>query len=324
MAFDLEAPWDAELLQPSSPKVLASLKVLVRACKKIYRLNRKANSTDGVHLGRYPEDVYRGGNPWYLATFAAAEVLYLAVAQWRTHGFVAIEDTSRPFFAALLPAMKRGIYHADDDGDTFHNITSAITKYADSFLLKAFEHIPRSGDLSEQYSRRDGSPLSAKNLTWSYAAFLSATSRRSGAMPRPWASQEGARVPAACAPTSAKGVYRAAVAAGAPARGSLCTVPVEFRVRATTYWGESVLVFGSSDELGAWRARAAWPLGAEEYAEGRPVWRVRVELPAAEKLAYRYLRRGSDGKMTRERKERVLRVQACGSGAQVVEDAWQV
>lgn len=47
-------------------------------------------------------------------------------------------------------------------------------------------YTPSSGALAEQYSRSDGTPLSAVDLTWSYAAFLTANAARNAVMPASW------------------------------------------------------------------------------------------------------------------------------------------
>ena len=323
VAFDAEATCDGELLQPCSPMVLASHKALVDASRRIYAINRGIRMNEAAHIGRYPEDVYQGGNPWYLATFAATEILYAAAAQWRAQGRVNIDDTSYPFFALLYPAVEKRNYTACDTGSKFAAIVDAVMGYADDFLVKAFKHIPSAGDLSEQYSRTDGSQISALNLTWSYAAFLSVTSRRSGSMPRSWGLKNGPTAPPVCAASSFNGTYEAAVAAGTSSRGSLCTISVDFRVLAATYWGENLLLYGNSTELGAWEVSEAWPLGAESYNQERPLWQLRIELPADETLAYKYVRKGSGGELVPESQERTLRVNGCGSKLLVVNDHWQ-
>ena len=323
VAFDTNATCHGEPVQPCSPKILASHKALVDVFRQIYPINRNLNSSEAAHVGRYPEDVYQGGNPWFMGTFAAAEVLYSAIAQWRTQCSVTIDDTSHPFFTSLLPDIETGTYAATDRLGTFASVISAVTAYADDFLAKAFAHIPASGDLSEQYSRDDGAPLSARNLTWSFAAFLTAASRRAGTMPRSWGARRGPLAPATCAATSVKGVYEPAVAAGAPRRGGLCTIPVEFGVLAATYWGEEVLLYGNSSELGEWEVGQAWPLGAEGYSEQQPRWRLRIEIPADETVAYKYVRRGGRGELTPESRERVVRLSGCGSTLYTVGDEWQ-
>lgn len=48
------------------------------------------------------------------------------------------------------------------------------------------KYTPSSGALAEQYNRADGTPLSAVDLTWSYAAFLTAYNARANVIPASW------------------------------------------------------------------------------------------------------------------------------------------
>ena len=323
VAFDVNATCHGKLAQPCSSRTLAAHKTLVDVSRQIYPINRHLKAHEAAHVGRYPEDVYQGGNPWFIGTFAAAELLYSAIAQWQQQTYVTVDNTSHPFFASLVPTIETGTYEATGRPGIFPIVVSAVGAYADDFLAKALEHLPSSGDLSEQYSRDNGYQLSALNLTWSFAAFLTATSRRAGFLPGPWGANDGPPAPATCAATSVKGVYRPAVAAGAPRRGGLCTIPVEFRVLAATYWGEEVLLYGNTTELGEWSVEQAWPLGAQDYTDGSPLWQLRVDIPADETVAYRYVRKGSQGELSPESQDRLVRLSGCGSELFVVRDAWQ-
>jgi hypothetical protein len=60
--FDAAAGCDAATFQPCSDKALANLKVYVDAFRSIYTLNKGIPSNAAVATGRYPEDVYFGGN----------------------------------------------------------------------------------------------------------------------------------------------------------------------------------------------------------------------------------------------------------------------
>lgn len=60
--FDPEAGCDAATFQPCSDKALANLKVFVDSFRSIYGLNNGIASNAAVTTGRYPEDVYMGGN----------------------------------------------------------------------------------------------------------------------------------------------------------------------------------------------------------------------------------------------------------------------
>ena len=48
------------------------------------------------------------------------------------------------------------------------------------------KHTPDDVSLAEQFSRNDGRPISARDLTWSYVAFLTAYNARKGVVPASW------------------------------------------------------------------------------------------------------------------------------------------
>jgi glucoamylase len=109
-----------------------------------YAINRQGDG--GLAYGRYRGDEYFNGGAWYFCTFAAAEFYY------RLH------------WASETAA----------EG-------SALTA-GDAILAQARRFIPSSGELSEQYDQTTGEQTSARNLTWSYAAFITALDARRRAM----------------------------------------------------------------------------------------------------------------------------------------------
>lgn len=62
--FDSEAGCNAETFQPCSDKALANHKVVTDSFRPVYAINKDVAAGVGVAVGRYPEDVYMGGNPW--------------------------------------------------------------------------------------------------------------------------------------------------------------------------------------------------------------------------------------------------------------------
>ena len=106
-----------------------------------------------------------GGNPWYINTAAAAELLYSALYQWSRLGSLTITSTSLPFFRDFLPAATTGTYVTSSS--TYTTLTNAIRTYADGYMSLIEKYTPCGGGLTEQFSRSDGTPLSAVDLTWS-------------------------------------------------------------------------------------------------------------------------------------------------------------
>jgi glucoamylase len=234
--FDVSAPCDGPTFQPCHSQVLANFKVFVDTFRNasLYPINANISSTRGIAVGRYPEDVYYNGNPWYLITQGAAEILYDAAAQWTVQGKVTVDKNSLAFFQDLYPAAKTTTYDRFWNADSFQKIVDAATAYADSFVDVAQKYTPSNGSLSEQFLKTDGTPLSAYDLTWSFASFVTMAQRRAGQYPQSWATNV-AKPPSTCVASSTVGKYAPAVAAGAPniTSGS-CTSNVLFVVNAST------------------------------------------------------------------------------------------
>lgn len=259
----------------------------------------------------------------YLITTAAAEFLYDAVAQWKARHNLIVDSTSLAFFKDLYPAVTIRQYNSGNANSPFAQIMDAVTAYADSYAEVAEKNIPRNGSLSEQFNRDTGAPLSAFDLTWSYAAFVTMAQRRSGQYPRSWGTRNAVAPPATCAGTSTPGVYAPATAAGAPNETSTCQVNIVFDVNATTYFGENIFVVGNTSDLGAWNIDNSLPLGAGGYTSQRPLWSVSAFLAAGETIDYKYARQEDCNQpFIYETVNRTLTVPACGGASITTNDAW--
>lgn len=158
---------------------------------------------------------------------------------------------------------------------------------------------------AEQFTRDSGIPTSAIDLTWSYTSFLTALARRNGIVPRPWGLSSPTEVPSPCTPSSVRGSYVPASSISWPgtltptdARTSTpCPTPpaqevrATFRVLASTSWGETVYISGSSAALGEWHVDRAVPLSAGSYKDGCPAWEGEVGVRVGERVEYKYLRK---------------------------------
>ena len=156
---------DDSTFQPCSAKMLANLKVLTDVFRSTYGINSGKAQGTAVALGRYPEDVYYNGNPWYINTAAAAELLYDALYQWNKIGSITVTSTSQAFFRDFNPSISSGTYASGST--TYSSLTSAIKTYADGFMSLIEQYTPTNGSISEQYDRNNGAQLSAYDLTWS-------------------------------------------------------------------------------------------------------------------------------------------------------------
>jgi glucoamylase len=144
------------------PKAQATLTALEDLFDAEYLVNQERPADQGPAIGRYAKDAYYGGNPWYLATLAAAE-FYFKFAVALLSGAPLAEANENARFRERLGG-KSPANAAFERGDTFMRTVQAYT--------------PPSGDLSEQFDRVTGAQTSAKHLAWSYAAFITAAASR--------------------------------------------------------------------------------------------------------------------------------------------------
>jgi glucoamylase len=133
----------------------------------------------GPMFGRYPGDFYDGaagsvgGHPWALCTANFAELHYRLAAEVAKSGVIPLDEHSEPFFAQL------GI----TSGSTAENAASTLVAAGDAMMFAVLSHSDHL-ELSEQYDGTSGYERSVRDLTWSYAAFLSAVRAKTGVAPR--------------------------------------------------------------------------------------------------------------------------------------------
>ncbi len=151
------------------PKAQATLAALEELFDAEYPINRKRPPERGPAMGRYANDAYYGGNPWYLATLAAAEFYFrLAIALKSGAEMLATSENER-FRRRLIAA---------DGARGNSDFAAAALERGDTFMRTVQAYTPASGDLSEQFDRTTGAQTSAKHLAWSYAAFITAAASR--------------------------------------------------------------------------------------------------------------------------------------------------
>jgi glucoamylase len=126
-------------------------------------------------FGRYPGDVYDGdaahpvlgGHPWALSTCNVAELHYRLAAEIASRGSVPMDELSAPFFA------QSGITPSTEPPAA----AAALTATGDAMVRAVVYHSDHL-ELSEQFDGTTGYERSVRNLTWSYAAYLSAMRAR--------------------------------------------------------------------------------------------------------------------------------------------------
>jgi len=146
-----------------------------------YPINKADKESFGIGplFGRYPGDVYDGdtarpvlgGHPWALSTCNVAELHYKLAAEIRSSGRIPVDDLSLPFFAqSAVDASTAPAAAADALAATGDAMVRAVIHHSD--------HL----ELSEQFDGSSGYERSVRNLTWSYAAYLSAMRARAEAV----------------------------------------------------------------------------------------------------------------------------------------------
>jgi glucoamylase len=292
--WDINAGCDAITFQPCSDRALSNLKVYVDSFRSIYPINSGIDVTSAVAVGRYPEDKYYNGNPWYLSTFAVAEQLYDALLTWEFAGAINVTSTSLDFFRQFESSIGTGTYPSDSS--QYSKLISAIKPFADGFVEIAAKYTPSAGGLAEQFDKSTGQPLSAADLTWSYASVMTAASAYAGITPASWGA-EGLIVPSKCVPPP--------------------QVSVTFNVNATTFFGENIFLAGSVDALNDWSPNNAIHMNPAKY----PIWSINVTLPAKAGIQYKYLRKYLDDVTWESDPNRV--VITPGSGDVTLDDTWR-
>ena len=129
----------------------------------------------GPLMGRYPGDTYdgdvahpvRGGHPWPLCTANFAELYFKLASEIERTKKVPLDALSGEFFAQVGVTANSSPTAA----------AAALRNSGDAMMRAVVAHSDHY-ELSEQYDGSDGFEKSVRDLTWSYAAFLSAIRAR--------------------------------------------------------------------------------------------------------------------------------------------------
>lgn len=173
-------------IEPTDTKLLATAAILRHqwanpSSPSYYPING-ADAAKGLGplFGRYPGDHYDGdvaapvlgGHPWALCTANFAEFQYRLANAIDASGAIPLDQFSEPFFAEL--ALGASSSAAD---------ASLALRASSDAMLRAIVYHSDHYELSEQFDGTTGYEKSVRNLTWSYASFLSAVRARSGGAP---------------------------------------------------------------------------------------------------------------------------------------------
>lgn len=319
-AFDINATCDAASLQPCNSKVLATHKVWVDSFRNLYPINHNATAPNAIMTGRYPEDTYYDGNPWFITTLAAAEVLYDAVAQMNKAGTYNVDNISLPFFKDIYPSAQIATYQ----GQGLAALTSAMTTYADGFVAQVQNYTVSNGSLSEQVNKTTGEQTSASALTWSFAAFVTMADRRAGRYPPSWGANSSLANTAnqTCVWSSYNSTftYTPAFAAGANQsqpynNASGCLSNVVFYVLAPTQFGQNVYIAGNNTIFNnslSDPSTTDLSLLPGNITTNNPVWYSDQWFLAGTVITYTYVLQNSTYNTFAENITRTITAPACG------------
>jgi glucoamylase len=148
------------------------------ASKYFYPVNGTDSAAGlGPLLGRYPGDVYDGDtdaqvgdHPWALTTANFAQLYYRLATKITSSRTVAADPLSATFLAQV------GVTSATPPLDA-----AVALRSAGDAMLRAIVYHSDHFELSEQFDAVTGFEKSVSNLSWSYAAFLSAVRARTAA-----------------------------------------------------------------------------------------------------------------------------------------------
>ncbi len=154
-------------------RVLRTIDKLVAKFKDIYSINQRFS---GVAIGRYPEDHYFGGHPWFLLTAGLSEFYYeLAVAIKESSSFK-ITNMNQTFFNKTI-GLNLSIQNITNK-TILQEIINRLIKMGDKNLNRIRIHSGGKLKLDEQFDRNNGFMTGAPHLTWSYASFITAINAR--------------------------------------------------------------------------------------------------------------------------------------------------
>ncbi len=172
---------DEEFFSVRDSRILATAEKIENIFLKIYPINQENSDELAPAIGRYEDDVYFGGNPWYLNTLAYAELHYRLAVSLRKNPNWLVNELSLSFlqkaWGSGSEVLRSGMNLKNEPMIT-RALIAALKNRGDRFVARVKLHTPADGSLSEQFSQHNGYAVSARDLTWSYASFLTAVHYR--------------------------------------------------------------------------------------------------------------------------------------------------
>lgn len=166
----------------NSDWVMATAARLIKVFSRLYRINRMHPNL-GPAIGRYPEDIYNGvstsrGNPWFLTTLAMAQYCFTVRNEYAKSKTIEVTKLDAPFLQLALNASGlKGValHYGRANTQLYNALQLGLTRLGDNFFNTVLQYAGENGALSEEFNRDTGVMQGARNLTWSFAAFITAT-----------------------------------------------------------------------------------------------------------------------------------------------------
>ncbi|RKO85013.1 Six-hairpin glycosidase-like protein, partial [Blyttiomyces helicus] len=137
-------------------------------------------------IGRYLEDIYNGNDgtnsegagPWLLAINAMAELYYRAAFELLSVGSAPVTSINQPFYAYLGVKAPAGTTLEAESAE-LANLVQQLVAEGDAYLDTLRFFLGSNQDMTEQFNPVTGVHQGARNLTWSYASFVTVARARS-------------------------------------------------------------------------------------------------------------------------------------------------
>lgn len=171
---------------PVSDELFSTVEKLETLFQRLYPMNHRQSL--GPAMGRYEGDTYYGGNPWFVVTFALSE-FYARLAENVSQNQIKslrVTSLNQRLFGLILDAKLKLRQDLVSTPSARQALAKRLTEKSDAFFRTALAAIPSNGMVGEQFDMKTGTPMSSHDLSWSYAALISAALARDRVQgPRP-------------------------------------------------------------------------------------------------------------------------------------------
>lgn len=161
-------------------RIMSTARQMEDEFTRIYAINQRG--FPATVTGRYPEDIYLGGNPWILTTASFAEFYYRVAKTLAAKQRFVVTPAHAAFFRTVLrqqPLQQAQLFNAGGvllkGSHEQAALVQSLRNKGDEFMRRVQLHGYPDGGLSEQIRRDSGHMWGASDLTWNYASFLTAT-----------------------------------------------------------------------------------------------------------------------------------------------------